>query len=149
MVNVSKTKTLFTKNLFIQRRKICLSTSMSSPQVQPTNFEATLWSGLLEAVDKWDWRVKGGFPWSVEILNDFLNKYEAVVKHYGGMFPIGLRAVSEPSLAPYHQRIDGVLGIVSMNMERLRAVKAQKLTVLSMSRNQSIDQIKYKKIEYL
>ena len=72
------------------------------------------------AVEQWDKR----HSWNVDILNGYLEKYESIFETFG-MFPIGLRAVDSTGRIPYHKRIDGLLGIVSMNIEIIKAKQSK------------------------
>ena len=50
-------------------------------------------------------------------VNEFIDEYEFVLCQYGS-FLKGLRA--DPNSNEYHKTIEGVLGIVSMNMEMMK-----------------------------
>lgn len=67
------------------------------------------------AVNEWD---NAGGMFSNESLNRFIEKHEGTMVTFG-MFVRGLRV--KPQTTEYHEKLDGVLGIVSMNMYILRA----------------------------
>lgn len=74
------------------------------------------------AVEDWEKRS----TWSTEVLNAYLDKHEDTFVTFG-LFPKGLRAITSncTERIPHHKRIDGLLGIVSMNIEIIKAKRAR------------------------
>lgn len=76
-----------------------------------------------------DWDYFSRYPWSTDNLNAFIVKHESTLVTSGGLFLQGLRATSSTeSSIPRRQRIDGLLGIVDMNIFVMRQRYSQMLS---------------------
>ena len=64
-----------------------------------------------------DWD-ENGLNWNMDSINQFIEKYEGLFLTSSGLFVKGLRA-KVGNVQP-HQTMDGVLGIVSLNVFVLR-----------------------------
>jgi hypothetical protein len=84
------------------------------------DFNTLIQQSVVACIGAWDFRENGGYGWSIDVLNDFLNKYESVLQSV--YFPKGLRVQQGTgNNIPRSQRIDGMLGIVDMNIRVLRS----------------------------
>ena len=80
------------------------------------NHNQVIVESLVACLNEWD---AFGYGWTIDSINEFIEKYEGVFLNSGGLFLRGLRAKVGANVQP-HQTIDGVLGIVSMNIYVLR-----------------------------
>lgn len=77
------------------------------------------------AVKEWDEHEKK-YPWGIESLNEYISRHESTFETFG-KFTRGLRVklfnpnTGQPlAKVPRHETMDGVLGIVSLNIYILR-----------------------------
>lgn len=78
---------------------------------------------IVACLSDYDYRTQ--YAWSTEHVNVFLEKHEGILISTG-CFLKGLRAKSQiGGYIPYRERIDGILGIIDMNIMLLRRKLAQ------------------------
>ena len=87
------------------------------------NISDIIQQSIVACISDYDYRTQ--YAWSTEHVNVFLEKHEGILISTG-CFVQGLRAKSEiGGYIPYRERIDGILGIIDMNIMLLRKKLAQ------------------------
>ena len=82
------------------------------------NFNALIRQSVDACIRDWDVIENSEYGWSIDVMNTFLDTHEMTLQ--SASFVKGLRVLPGTNV-PYSQKIEGMLGIVEMNIRILKS----------------------------